>query len=289
MDSFKLEIIRPGPLHGQLLSKLTYYIALCDGVDAETVRFSFDHQELKGDLESLRYYVGDGSSERVPNALRAGSVERIGQRISEVFASMRGIQTRISRNSAGHRHLRLVLGGSELSLVPFELATIPEGWPGSGRKLALYPDAPIVTRELRDSTRIPMHWNREPRILFCSASPAGVAPPPTDAHLFAVTRALKPWVSSKKKRDHMLTELDQVSLDAIRKVVHAAFRERRPYTHVHLLCHGQSLLSQPGRYGLALCDARDPNKVDVVDARTLLDALTCGTVRCPLPTMLVLA
>jgi CHAT domain len=293
MESFKLELVRPGPLHGQLLSKLTYYVGLCDGVDAETVRFPFDHNELKSDLESLRYYIGGRGAERVPNSLRAGSVERLGARIADVFASMRGFQTRIAKSCAGgSRHLRLVLGGSELSLVPFELSSIPEGWPGSGSKFALHTEAPIITRELRDSSRLKVEWNREPRILFCSASPTGFQPPPTQAHLVAITSALHDWVEGARNGltiGQVVTVLEQASIDSIRDAVARAFEEGRPYTHVHLLCHGCELLDQPGRYGVALCRLRHPEEVEIVDGPALLRALTCGIeARLP-PTMVVLA
>lgn len=293
MESFKLELVRPGPLHGQLLSKLTYYVGLCDGVDAETVRFPFDHHELKIDLEALRYYVGAGGAERVPNTLRAGAVERLGARIAEVFASMRGFQTRIAKACNDEpRHLRLVLGGSELSLVPFELATVPEGWPGSGSKFALDSVAPIVTRELRDSSRMRMEWNRAPRILFCSASPTGFQPPPTQAHLLGVTAALRDWIEGARGGltiDQVVTVLEGASIDSIRNAAARASEEGRPYTHVHLLCHGCELVDQPGRYGLALSRARRPEEAEVVDGEALLRALTGGVDAHPAPTVVVLA
>ena len=290
-ESFRVEIVRPGPLHGQLLSRLTNYIALCDGVEADTLRLPFDHYEITDDLEALRYTVGD---KRLPvqNPLRLAAVERLSQRLAGVLDQMRGFQTRLAEAAESElAHLRLVLGGGELSLIPFELAYRPAGWPGSGGNLSLQcRPCVVVTREHRDSSRLPLRWNRHPRILVCAASPDGFAPPPTEAHLVAICQAVQPSVDAGRHagkdlhiRD-VVTLLENASLNDI-----AAATEKSEYTHVHFICHGVSLDDRAKRYGLALARPGKPSAVEKVDAFQLARAVRglSGTLRPP--TMVTLA
>ena len=293
IEGIKLELVRPGPRYGQLLSRLTDYVALCDGAEADTVRLPFDHYEIQADLASLQYFVGSENGGRIPNDLRADAVERLGHRIADTFAQMCGFQTRLAEagGAAELTHLRLVLGGGELSLIPFEISWVPPGWRGAGGKLSLQSRAPIVvTRELRDSVRIPLDWNRRPRVLFCTACPKGFAPPPAKAHLLAIVGALKPWIDEgregrrKLKIGDVVTVLEDASLCRIQEET-----ERREYTHVHLLCHGCALPQSGERMGLALAKPRRPEELDPVNAAGLANALWSKARTSKPPTMVVLA
>lgn len=292
IETLKLEIVRPGPLHGQLLSRLTNYVVLCDGVEADTIRLPFDHYQIKADLDALRYFVG-GANERVPNQLRTSALARMSRALSEVLAGMPGFQTRLAEiaSKATFTHLRLVLGGGELSLVPFELSTLPAGWRGAGANLSLNSAPPIVvTRELRDSGRIPLTWDRRPRVLFCTASPNGYARVPARAHLLAILRALRPWIAGGRERGmhlqpkDVVTVLADASLDSIR----AATRQVS-YTHVHFICHGCQLPGSEERYGLALVNPYDSQAAELVDASMLANALWDGAGKREPPTMVMLA
>lgn len=55
----ELELLRPGPPHGQLLSPLTSYIALCGDEPPETVHVPFEHYRL---LRRLHLLQGEGAS-----------------------------------------------------------------------------------------------------------------------------------------------------------------------------------------------------------------------------------
>jgi hypothetical protein len=276
LDTFKLEIARPGPLHGQLLSKLTNYLALCDGVEADTFQLGFDHHEITEDLLGLRYYLGDAGTQVVPNALRSASLERLSRRLAITLDQMRSFQTRFAEGAKDAlTHLRLILNGNELSLVPFELATVPVGWRGSGAKLMLQARArTVLTRELRDSSRYEVEWNRPPRVLFCTASPKGFAPPPAKAHLQALARAMRQWSERDRQGNRPLTPsdvitvLEDASVDTIAEATASA-----EYTHVHILAHGCSLPHQGDRYGIALARQRDATGIEAVDAKRLAQAL----------------
>jgi hypothetical protein len=286
IEMFRLELARPGPLYGQLISRLTNYLSLCDGVEADTFQLPFVHYEIEDDLQGLRYHLTppDGG-EPIPNVFRGACLERLSNRVAQTIDQMRGFQTRFAESANGDlTHLRLLLNGGELSLIPFELAAVPLGWRGSGRKLTLQSRArTVVTRELRDSSRYALDWGRRPRVLFCTASPEGFEPPPAAEHLAALAQAIRPWTTIKN-RDQAITVLENASLEAIT----AATRDG-DYTHVHLLAHGAPVPNQRQRYGLALAAPRRPGRADIVDARALAAALWgCHQSKNP-PTMVTLA
>ena len=281
-------------MYGQLLSQLTSYVALCDGIEADTVRFLFDHYELKAELKALRYYVGVDGRESVPNCLRGDSVERLSRRLADSLGQMPALQTRLAECHSVNtvRHLRLVLGGSELALVPFELATIPLGWRGAGTKLALAPI--VVTRELRESSRMNVVWNRPPRVLFCTACPDGFTPPPVEAHLLGLTNAVREWLddgseTSEEGVRRVITVLENASVAAIRAHVEQASEDGRPYTYVHFLCHGCPMPEQPERFGVVLAKEHAPREPEAVDARRLSAAFLGRNCDLEPPTVVVLA
>ena len=43
IETVQLELIRPGPTHGQLLSPLTSYLALCGEDSPVTLQIGFEH------------------------------------------------------------------------------------------------------------------------------------------------------------------------------------------------------------------------------------------------------
>ena len=55
IQKVKLEFLRPGPSHNQLLSPLTPYIALCGEEGPVTVQMPFEHRQLLMRLRRLRY------------------------------------------------------------------------------------------------------------------------------------------------------------------------------------------------------------------------------------------
>jgi hypothetical protein len=58
IQKVKLEFLRPGPPHNQLLSPLTPYIALCGEDGPVTVQMPFEHRQLLMRLRRLRYESG---------------------------------------------------------------------------------------------------------------------------------------------------------------------------------------------------------------------------------------
>lgn len=275
----KLEFLRPGPAHNQLLSPLTPYVAVCGDDGSVTVNMPFEHRELLVRLRRLRYENGVDPAQDIQ---RQAEVRSMGEEIGKIIGQVPSLLSALCGAGNELVHLRLVLSPSELGMVPFEMAISPNAFPGSGTALFLQPCAPItVTREVRRSTPLKVEWNRRPRILFAFASPPGYAPVPAQDHLNALRRAIEPWVDIvdpdqpeqrlDKVRAH-LTVLPDATLEAIRQAC-----AETDYTHVHILAHGDAYQDAgDNRFGVALAGTLDPTRADIVDGTRLAIALTAA-------------
>lgn len=58
IGTLKLELLRSGPSHNQLLSPLTAYIALCGSDGPVTIRIPLEHRQLLARISRLRYEDG---------------------------------------------------------------------------------------------------------------------------------------------------------------------------------------------------------------------------------------
>lgn len=291
----KLELLRTGPSHNQLLSPLTPYIALCGNSWPITFQIRHEHHRFLSRLERLRYVMRQGQDTvTVPDRVREATVGEVGRDVADILAEIPSLLAELAsaRGAAATRptdhthfaHLNLVLGGSELALIPFELAFAPQAFPGESQELALQLTLPVVpTRQTRRSLPTFTTWDarQEPKLLVISAAPAGLDVPLAE-HLHALRAAIEPWVGwpanagiSVKASDRLpqvkqrLRVLPGASLNQIRDL---CARER--YTHVHILAHGGSYeLSGERQYGVVLCSDSDPARAEVVSGRRLAKAL----------------
>ncbi len=277
VTNVKLEFLRPGPAHNQLLSPLTPYIALCGADGPVTVQMPFEHRQLLTRLARLRYASAIGPG---PDEQRQAEVRDIGEIVGKVLGEIPALIAQLGcvpSTGGPLMHLRLTLYGLELGLIPFEAAIAPESMPASGSPLFLQTRIPIaVTREIRRGRALPVAWNQEPRILFAFAAP-GELYVPARTHLQALREAIEPWVKIKdpahideriEEVKTILTVLPDASLDKIRRAC-----AEQAYTHVHILAHGDKLKDAGhDRYGIALCSG-DRSGVDVIDGERLAIAL----------------
>ena len=278
IHNIKLEILRSGPAHNQLLSPLTPYLVLCGAAGPSTVHLPFEQRQLLSRLERLRYYTGGMP---VPPTQREAELRELGEAIGRMFGQVLPFLGELSSARAKKGrfvHLRLSLSAFELALLPFETAIAPDGFPGSGAPLFLQSKIPItLTREIRRGRPLPVEWNRPPRILFISAAPAGLASVPVKGHLIALRRAIDPWVKIRDTEEErleavkeILTVLPDATLDQIRQT-----SMDTEYSHVHILAHGAPYdRAGDQRYGLALCSGKNPGEADVIDGEALGIALT---------------
>lgn len=273
----KLELLRSGPGHNQLLSPLTPYIALCGAEGPVTVNLPFEQRQLLNRLDRLRYAVKGRS---IPAQQREAEVREIGEILGRVLGEVPTLisELALARCGGGLTHLALSMSALELGMVPFEFAIGVDGFPASGSPLFLQSQSPIaITREVRRGKPLPVCWNRPPRILFAYASPEGLPSVPADNHLRALRRAIDPWVKWQpdettrcKEVKSLITVLPDATLESIAEAC-----DETEFTHVHILAHGKEY-EQAGdkRYGVALHSDSGLAMDDVVNGERLAIALT---------------
>jgi hypothetical protein len=271
----KLELLRAGPSHNQLLSPLTPYVALCGSDGPVTVNLPFEHRQLLARLERLRY---ESKGQSISNRQRESEVREIGETLGQVLGEVPTLISEIALARCGGAliHLTLSMSALELGMVPFEFTIGADGFPASGSPLFLQSQSPItITREFRRGKPLPVTWDRPPRILFVYASPDGLPNVPAENHLRALRRAMDPWVKwypDKQKRCEEVEKLITVLPDANLRAISEAC-DKTEFTHVHILAHGAEF-EQAGdsHYGVALYSDNGLGK-NVVDGERLAIAL----------------
>ncbi len=312
----KLEIVRPGTPHNQLLSPLTLYTALCGESAPVTFSIELEQHQLLDRISRLRYLVRDGQETRmVPEKTRQAAVNDMGQVVGQILAKLQNllfeqgralgqaISDQNSKRSGEHMvHLRLVSSASELANIPFEMAISPAASPAEGKRMLLDLNLPMVlTREIRRTRPIPISWDRkmDTKILVVAAQP-GFLTVPLKNHVRALRKSLEPWVgwgtanTADKTSDRVREALKRIRIlkDASIKSI-CEICSQESFTHVHILAHG-GVLEEAGekRFGLVLCDPADNAKPHHVSGTTLAKALQAehldGTTRSS-PAMVTLA
>lgn len=278
IHNIKLEFLRPGPAHNQLLSPLTPYIVLCNGEGPTTLYLPFEQDQLLRRLERLRYYSYETDFSKQQSD---GEVQELGKVLGLILSQIPTLISSLGSSCYKKNqliHLQLVTKAYELSLLPFELSIAADGFPGSGLPLFLQSNEPItITREAGKRFSTPVDWDRPPRILFAFAAPGNLAPVPFQYHLKALRRAIEPWVKYEedpKDRIKHVTELLTVLPNATLQDIHNACAKNQ-YTYIHILAHGDSLDHQRNKdFGIVLCDELDANTKKGIDGATLAFALT---------------
>ncbi|HFQ89213.1 MAG TPA: CHAT domain-containing protein [Desulfobulbus sp.] len=292
--TIRLELLRHGRPNNQLLSPLTRYLGVCGKVGVTSISIPYEHQILLDRLDRLRQWHGPDRDAAADAAKSRAILERTGAEITEkILARNPGLVPQL-HDGANHdqalMELQIVLSATELSLIPFEIAKIPDGCIGSPASwLGIQSKAPVcITRGTRSMTHPPVQWDRDPRILFITAD---VPEQLVVAHLRALLEALDPWLPGELRRnedlpgekrpageeitkhlEEMLVCRSQASLADIRETCETA----GPFTHVHILAHGARNNHLPGNpVGIMLWDRQRTGR-KVVSADSLASALAGG-------------
>jgi hypothetical protein len=294
MRSILLELLRDGPPQNQLLSPLTRYFGLCGEHAAVAVQLPFEHAQWLSRMSSLAYGDSELTEEQQLAARRTRELQLadVAGTLGKVLEQIPGFVAELARCHSGSRdladrqaqlgtvHLRLVMNANELALLPFELACAPSGFPAAGQALSLQTEVPLcITREIRRSSSIAPNWLRVPKLLFAFANP--VSEVPHEAHLLALRRVIEPWVWVKSSSsDDYAKALRKAVSEHLTVLPHASLRALTElcatgaYTHVHILAHGTHLRAgDDRRFGLALHDSVDSQRLDIVDGERLATAL----------------
>lgn len=272
--TLRLEILRAGSIHDTPLSARTPYLVLCGDHEPIELRLPFEHDDLLAPLRLMRAATDPATLEQVRASLARLMARLLGSLPSLLAELVRAHALRSVRRTR-LVELRFVASGSELALLPLELAEMPIAMPGARQPLTLQQRLPVaVTRQLRRSRPPEIRWPERLKILFIATALPGELTVPFDNHLAALRRAVEPWVrfgATTAERERRVGERLVVLPAATLSQIASACR-RQIFSHVHILAHGARL---PGldRSGLALHDAGDPEKIDVVDGQRLASAL----------------
>jgi hypothetical protein len=278
MRTIRLELLRHGPPHNQLLSPLTDYLALCENHPAASVQIPFEHAEFMLRLKALQYKKGTTETRL--------ELEDMTRPITRILSSVPGLIRELAEHagdSAPLFHLRLILSANELALLPFEIADAPPGFVGAGQSLLLQSQAPVcITREVRRVSVDDASFDNlsAPKILFVASSVAG--PIPLEAHVTALRQVIEPWMRfylpdpepryEKERRERVAQHLTVIPQASVRDIETACASGQ--YTHVHILAHGVPLKKgDDRRYGLALHHPSQASQSDIVDGSHLAKAI----------------
>ena len=282
--TIRLELLRHGPPNNQLLSPLTRYLGVCGKVGVTSISIPYEHQVLLDRLDRLRHHPG-----RDPASSHA-ILARTGAEVTAILEANPGLVPQL-HDGANHdqalMELQIVLSATELSLIPFEIAKVPEGCIGSPASwLATQNKAPVcITRGTRSMTHPPVRWPDEPRILFITAD---VPEQLVVAHLRALFEAMDPWLPEELRRNHGMPSANDPTGDRIANLlehmlvfcpngslsdVREACAAAGPFTHVHILAHGARDPHKPGnQVGVALLNPQKTGR-EVIGAERLASAL----------------
>jgi len=302
ITTITLELVRHGPLHNQLLSPLTPYIALAGNRPAETVHVPVEHAQMMAKLRRLRHVWDDAAELRAARDFRAvADIREASQVVTRFLESIHGLSeaiaerlgaggdegeadvdpatTRPLRGPAtdGIIHLRLIVSANELSMLPFELAQGPLAFGGSDMLSALRPPLVVITRESRRSG-VHQFKSRSAemyRVLVVAADPErrGL---PLEACLLALRYAVPLHLHDTRGgsatpadlfRENVEVLVD-ASLDDIRQALAA-----EDYSHVLVLAHGRMPESLDGRPTILFHANARRHETDAVSGERLAAAL----------------
>lgn len=275
--SVKVELLRAGPAHNQLLSPLTPYLGICEGGEAGVITVPFEHMAFLRRVKAMRE-TGADAKDRLPE------LRDIGVEIAKILGAVPRLAGALNGDTAGPDtlvHLRLVLSAAELALLPFELSKVPvsatqwdEAW------LSLQARTPVViTRRTREVSSAKVNWAVQPRVLFVASDPQddGI---PFEAHRAALIDALRPYLRAPQPKPRVSHDGRREQYEGWLTILrNATFEDvlhecaQTPYTHVHILAHGgQDRTSEEPAYGLVL--RTRAGEEDVISAERLAGAFT---------------
>jgi beta-lactamase superfamily II metal-dependent hydrolase len=258
-----VEFLRSGPPHNQLLSPLTQYLAIAGDGGAGVVTVPYEQAEFLRRLKQLRYESGDVED-------RQAMLHSTGVEMGKILGSVPGLSGAVAADSNQKGtliQLRITLSASELAMLPFELAKAPVSATSTSESwLSIQTRPPVcVTRNIRTVSPEGVVWPDTPRILFISGDEKDV---PYTQHRDVLVAAIKPFqypgdddlvVRPDGRREQFGKLLTILKNPTLTEVLHEC--RDTPYTHVHILTHGDLSETSPDAYGLVLRGPNDTGEV----------------------------
>ncbi len=249
VSAVSLRIFRDGPDHNQLVSPRTAYRWHFGGVEGG-LRVPWEHQKFLSLLERLNY-----PEAAADEGLRLETLSESGHGIADILSSVPGLVEVLQQQRVeGEQliHLELEMSAQELVMHPFELSETP----GQHSWLALQTGVPVtITRRKPGQPAAVIPWNRPPHVLFAWSDAGGKVE--HKEHKTKLEEALERWRDPEAGLP--LVEIARASDAHIQETIEGA---AKPFTHVHLLAHGEAADSGRG-FELALFDGDGRRKKSV--------------------------
>ncbi|QFT71801.1 CHAT domain-containing protein [Ruegeria sp. THAF33] len=243
-----VEPVRTGVRNAMLDPQRSYQL-LIPSQETFTSRLDEDvfdrdfHKQFLVSLQSLAYF--DKSHKPINVATRNQALENCSKLVGKLFKKAE------FKSEQAFTQIDLVLSFDELTQLPFETLTIPDG---EGNKVHLGDHRAgkvILTRRIRGAEiQKSGPWPIRPRVLFAwaAADAKGQRSEPEhkkhydalrDAFLHITpSRTFEGYTDVIPDAKSIITELKDASLHDIETACIEARDENAPYTHVHMLAHG---------------------------------------------------
>lgn len=252
MKAIRLEFARSGNPAGNLEKGREYFVSI-DSEKHHSFPMPLGHLEMLDLLAMLRY------DDRVSDEEREAALRSLSDAVTPVLNE---VTAGLDDNDV---QLDLITNARELWALPLEAALAGDERP----RFARADRRVVLTRRTpRPFAERALSWPAQPRVLFVHASPrwASASPARADEHLEILRDVLAPYMPPLAEspvalpdESHVVTVLPDATLRDIDDAYRKAEKDRRPYTHVHLLAHGVRMEDPRGphrdRYGIALCSA----------------------------------
>ena len=260
MRTIRVELLREGPPHNQLLSPLTRYLAVVGNQAPEPFNIRLEHADFARWLLDLDV---ERQPDRPPSS---DGLSAATQEVTRLFGSLESLRAEVAMVDGNDGiELELVLSASELASLPLELAEAPRGFPGEGQSLFRQARPVALTRHSHRIRPSLSSWPDRLRILVVGGSEA-LGDLPLEAHVAAIRKALSPWMGGEEAGSPDLeaaTLVEVISNASWTDVSEACQKQAafggEPFTHVHFVAHGAPLSGRPSeaaRHGIALRDER---------------------------------
>jgi len=268
MHTVTIEILRTGESHNFELSKQRKYIALCGSYPHVDLSIDCEQATFSKYKKKLRYFDSDERQ-------RQEGIRFFEQLLTKIFDDLEPL--RIEGQTEDWLHLRLVISPRELAQLPFEIALTPKGFRGYPLKRFLLNPQRLttLTREVRQVGPLRYNWPYKPRILFVWADPC--AEVPHREHSEALIEIVKHFAHPIKNNAEPIPDLTpwftilrKASLKSLKNEVKSAIKEGNPFTHIHLLAHGNNPgADEDEAFKLILHDDENPSEVHYANGEEL--------------------
>ena len=295
MHTITLQIDRTGTSSDHELSPEVKYKVCCQNMPGIDLQIDCDQASFNQHKEMLRT---DSNDEQI----RQEGITFFQQLMTKIFDDIQPLAIEASKYSDQWLHLRVLTNEKELVQLPFELALTPKGLQGQQIKPWLLNPQQLttLTREVKQVAAPSYTWPHIPMILFAWADPGKSVP--ADEHFSALRDVVKELVCPMPNNpepvadiSQMITVLKNASLKSINDAVKKGIDNNKPYTHIHILAHGdKDPFDKIDNYKIILHQNEDANEpyyatgeelamailevdVDTIRKPAILSLMTCDS------------